>query len=1137
GPQESPKTATRRSVAILAQEIHIDTSVMGSKTDGGQKDKKDKKEKKGKKDKKDKKHKHNKSELVNENEVGRDKADLPAPVAAEAARADDLDFDLFNLDLQAPEQPAEEPAGGASTTLGAGAEGALLEHAAAAPDGQEAALEASADGAGFWDALGLGGEEAPVEEPAEPASKLMPGEEAGVLQIPAEAAEELLRKLERIAAATGASLSARNGLLRITGASSARGHAERLAAAVVDGRVRESEHEDMQVMLAPQTWLDQWRGQEGAVEEEFDVLVVFERTMARALTLTRAKKGLLVEAKWSNGCWYTATVAGPGTKAARAEDSTLFINWSADAAQDEVPLQNVRQTLRVAVFGAHAARLRAMVRMAKLAEEHSKGVMSTLVDTVGTSGGEGLEAVRLHANEWVMTRMAERRIIPAVISATSCSAAEVYSMPRKAFFKGRPVTESDNYVLIVGSSSERRLAGQLIDIIANGLAKKVVSEIPPSIAGDCRKVKIPQDIVGQVIGKFGASLSHLMESTKTVIILLESKSDQEKEKVSMNDMEDLLEAMFDQVREGRTTELAIFGAPRQRLVAEARLAAIIESKFPGYHPEPQWDWELGMAVESGGEDGLATDRVWLHGDLEDRAESRENADILAAASGSSVDSYRRMVSLVGTGEERRRAQEYARWMDGHQRGKHPHVLDLERRMDLASVSVPQEAVRDRGLKAALKDFARESRVVAFFDASQEGDRRRLVLAGAEIAGRGRLVTQLLKAAEELVAGRQPVGLEVTAAPAEAEGPRQEAQDSSEGPGQGKGKGKGKLKGKLQGKRGKGKSGPEVDEELPSNVPPPATPAGPGVGVRPPMTPAAPGRGVPPPATPAAPGVAPPATPGGFGPHGNAMPSTPGVIGGGVVAPPATPGGFGPHGNAMPMTPGVVGGGVVAPPATPGGFGSNGGAMPMTPAIVGGGVVAPPATPGGFGGGVPPPSTPAFGRGVPPPATPAAPRRGVPPPATPAVGVAPPATPGPDRKRSIPAPETPGLCGTPPPASAQVAQDAEKRRRVLAAPATPAFLGVTAATRQAPATPANLGASVAQQARPAAAPPASARPPPSARVASGPRLLSFSDVAATQAPSDSDVLPPGWEVKRSTSNGKVYYWHKKRRLSQYERPTD
>jgi len=336
------------------------------------------------------------------------------------------------------------------------------------------------------------------------------------------------------------------------------------------------------------------------------------------------------------------------------------------------------------------------------------------------------------------------------------------------------------------------------------------------------------------------------------------------------------------------------------------------------------------------------------------------------------------------------------------------------------------------------------------------------------------------------------------------------------------------------------------------IAPPATPGATGGPVRPPSTPGAPGHlampqtpagGARQPATPSRPldiGISPPATPGGFGPHGSAMPNTPapGLAG---LAPPATPGGFGPHGHASPCTPGAPCSGSLPPPVTPG-----------APARA----LAPPATPVSFGpsAGLAAPCTPALPGGlgnVPPPATPGGLQHGagrhpdrhqedlyskltdheddwLPP--LPAKRTSTTSLQEPASKRWVPAPQTPGGLGTgvagiqsmvaapQTPASASLATAGQMRS--LAAPQTPASpgeIGIVQPGISAPRTPAKAAGMAAAQAPEIV--PAGSRSG-SSMVAG--KLLSFSSLAAAGVglqplapqPQD-DLLPPGWEKRMSS----------------------
>jgi len=854
----------------------------------------------------------------------------------------------------------------------------------------------------------------------------------------------------------------------------------------------------------------------------------------------------------------------------------------------------LRLAQRIVVCGRARERAQAQVKILTSAERASRGVVATQLAAYTVSSGLGLEEVRLTASAGTVKKMQISQLLDLIVKATGCVALEFHVSPKVQIGERDFRGTGEQSALVAGSRDQRWLAGQLVNVMAAGLEMRSLKQVPDHLLGECRLIKIPKECMGVILGSGRRNLHQLMQETSCVVLL--TKEDKGKGKREASEMDDLLELMFDRVREGPTTELALFGAPRARLHAEVRLMVAIETKFTGFYPKPDGDDD-----EVDKSEGLGIDKIWFESDFEPDT-TRQRSMMLSAASGCGAEAVGRLVLLCGTGADRQRGREYARWMVGRQHGKLPHVSNLNVRRDIVTLEVPRDAMKNKWLRAEMQKLSQETKTWAFFD-DWEGEGPtgpgRLVLAGVEVEKGGKFVDKLLDDYKQMVDDVTTYGK-----------PRSKYTDESWNGAWGGGDWGG-WSGWSGGWQGWSWDGGEANVPPPATpgglngVPPPATPGVPHRGVPPPATPVpgggnrgvpppatpAPGgaRGVPPPATPvpgrggnvpppATPGglrsgVAPPATPGGFGPHGTAAPCTP-APGGFGVAPPATPGGFGPHGNSAPCTPapgsfgphgnrapstpGPGGGGGVAPPATPGGFGPHGTAAPCTPAPAGFGGVAPPATPGMPGRGVRPPETPAgfarvaapctpapagFGTGPPPPATPGGLLGGrkVPAPQTPAFPGA-----GEQKKSPVPAPQTPAFLGV-----------SEEKKTRPPAPQTPAVFGASAEKKvAAPQTPACfaeaparvLGSGPAQK-RTVSAPQTPAFPgdspapraggvPPEQAPKSG-KLLTFNslkrDASKESLVEQAPELPPGWTKMTSKSNGKVYYWNAKLKQSQYEPP--
>jgi len=598
---------------------------------------------------------------------------------------------------------------------------------------------------------------------------------------------------------------------------------------------------------------------------------------------------------------------------------------------------------------------------------------------------------------------------------------------------------NDIYVLILGTRSQRWLASQLLCCCATGFGGHSLDRLPNHLLGETRRLDIPKEVMGRVIGPRSANIKQIMDQSSCFLFALGERPGKAMREV--DEMDDLVEAMLDHVREGPRTEMIISGPARGMFIAENVLLSQIEDKFPGFFKIPPDCREIDGTM------GLGNDKIWIDIDLESDA-SRTQADMLSGAAGCDVQSTGKLVFLAGTGSERARGREYLEWVAALRNGKPPHVLKAACRPDVVALTVPWLPNKQKKIfETELKKFSKNRKMLAFLGGHTDAaGNARLVLTGLEVLDGD--VVQLKKDAESLVdatvQGRRYSNDLAAAESAAAWKENKVAWNESE----------------SQGWASWSWSGEGWSDGWSASVPPPTTPAGPG-GVQPPMTPAGPASGVRPPMTPARPGgvrppmtpasgVPLPATPGGagFGPHASQAPCTPAP--GGAFGPngnksPSTPGGcgFGVHGNSSPCTP------------APGGLGRFGNEAPCTP---GGPGVRPPQTPGW--GNVPLPATPGFVPLVPAPQTPGMPRsqKMVPAPQTPGMPcsqkmVPAPQTPGmPCGKMVVPAPQTPGMPGGQKMVRPPQTPAAHRSQGTVPAPQTPAGSGKGV---PAPHTPAML----------------------------------------------------------------------------------
>mmetsp|Transcript_33725 Transcript_33725/g.62379 ORF Transcript_33725/g.62379 Transcript_33725/m.62379 type:complete len:1515 (-) Transcript_33725:86-4630(-) len=1023
--------------------------------DKEKKDKKDKKEKKEKKDKKDGKEETKAPEVAKEPE--------PATKAPEPEDEEDgiaAAFAMFDL-------PEDE----------------IVKEAAQEEETKKPEEEQAEDDAmDFWAQLGEMQEE---EEPDEQEEALVPASsavkatgDAGVFQVPPEAAEELRRKMDRIVEMTGAFLEMRQHtsgthILKLSG-DSGTADASRYARAIVERRLDLESHSDFTSVSVPQEWLEKWWGREEKIEADLGVLILSESRRSKRDRVTRWRPNQIVEACYSNSRWYTACVIET------SKGGKVNIRWIFDGSIEEVEASKVRVQLRVGIFGKPRDRLKAEVKILEAVEAEVAGTIAVHLERRGHGEGLSLQPVPLQCrqNDFERKKSMVAPMMPLLKNA--CGSADISFFRRPA--KNRWMDMS--YAMLAGTREERWFAGQVLASFIVSLVqrntggeagkqmKTGMDSVPPHLMGEMRLVKIPAKCMGRVIGKGASNLRQLMEETKTFMYAL--KEVQGKTMRTTN-IEEAMQTLKNNMRSGDYTPMCIFGQNRARFAAELKLMAVIEETLPGY-----WETAEGQTEQLSKVDGLDVDKFWLPGDFEPDANSIQ-VKILSAAAGCLAASAGRLVLIGGVKAERERGREYMRWMSNKRLERvHPKIYDLASRRDLVTIDVSREVIKSKWFNTEITKLSQEIGIATFFTECETSDGSgKLVLAGLQVTKRDANMSDIMQDYQDLcdrtqawAEGREWSGKADRRWNRESRLKESKGKESKEWK-SGSGSDQSWSNQGWQDNWGSGSWNSSQWEVNPGAAPPatpafgvkpPATPA---IGVRPPATPAigvappaTPAFGVAPPATPAfgvrppatpAFGAAPPATPAyGVKPPatpawGVAPPATPAV----GVAPPATPmpGSFGPHGGRQPATPGMPGvappatPGGFAPPATPGGFGPHGQSSPTTPGMLGAGA-RPPQTPAV---GVAPPQTPGVA-GVRPPQTPAVGGFGVKPPQTPAVGVKPPQTPG--FAQHVPAPSTPAGLTAP---------------RSVPAPSTPAGLSTprpesTGSKRgiPMPATPGNLG---------------------------------------------------------------------------------
>mmetsp|Transcript_68160 Transcript_68160/g.148686 ORF Transcript_68160/g.148686 Transcript_68160/m.148686 type:complete len:1081 (+) Transcript_68160:79-3321(+) len=736
--------------------------------------------------------------------------------------------------------------------------------------------------------------------------------------------------------------------------------------------------------------------------------------------------------------------------------------------------------------------------------------------------------------------------------------------------------------VLYGTLSQRWLGAKLIkflnDVCEREWERDFYPSPPEELEGEFLPTWVPESVLPIILGDKSEALKKMESDLGLIIVPCRrvDKADQLRELYSHKDL-DVTGFEFgcgDITFGSPLRELAIFGEPQKRFLAQSKFWCISQKNCPAYLTPP-----LGSgAMQLDPSLGPANDRLWVTSMAAQAHLVERYVVLVRKAAACSIECCGTLVIISGTHAERVRAREYLNFMIqwarvGTDTGdlELPHVeRQTERRDTLFLSALPKNIWTSTQLKQQMMRLSEQHSVLLFFDdwvptaTGANKEARRLVVASTAIESEGPaggVAERVRSLVQQTIAGLDAPA--VAAAPARNVAPPATPT----------------IRPPATPALGRPVPGPATP--APGGIRPPATPAAAGSirppatplplwqpgAIRPPATPAGPIR---PPATPVVGSIRPPATPTVGGPirppatpvvTSVRPPATPTV--GGPIKPPATPGGP----LKPPATP-VIGGPLRPPstpapvkaPATPAG--------PLRPPATPVGPLKPPATPGGVGGSILPPATPGFGGSVRPPATPAN-TSGAP-------GLA-------DGKL----PATPGGISTPaykngsssPGRPSQTFEGPDGHQQELFGKLTeleddwmpPVPKAIIAGQEESegpdghqndlfgkiqqleddwmPPVPGAIVGGKPVESSSAEKRPAEKRPaePTEPEEAPAPKkkVLSFATFAQEEPEvkpdpkpeEDASPLPPGWEIRTSKSSGKSFYWNKKLNKTQYKRPTE
>ena len=244
------------------------------------------------------------------------------------------------------------------------------------------------------------------------------------------------------------------------------------------------------------------------VEHAEGVLVVVEKPSTDAQESIALLPGDFVEVETQPG------VSSSMAKVMAVAEKSITIRRR-DQLQEDVVLSRVRRARSIAIFGP--GRLTAAIKIVAVFEKESAGALGALHDNPYFQGRRlGVISEELPVKAEVIQRLEKSPILKQIMLATSSSIhffmKAVKDMKDNAANRRRSVP----CVLVGGSLEERWRGLQSVKIIALAMEQKRHPTLPPSLLGDAKRVRIPEDMKSVVVGKRMEALLELMKSTNTV---------------------------------------------------------------------------------------------------------------------------------------------------------------------------------------------------------------------------------------------------------------------------------------------------------------------------------------------------------------------------------------------------------------------------------------------------------------------------------------------------------------------------------------------------------------------------------------------------------------------------------------------
>lgn len=230
--------------------------------------------------------------------------------------------------------------------------------------------------------------------------------------------------------------------------------------------------------------------------------------------------------------------------------------------------------------------------------------------------------------------------------------------------------EHDLQLHIYGTEVQCKRAKDYANYVTQQRVGPVYIDLTKETRDDLTVVEVPEDCVGFVMGRGGATLRSMEEEWGTLMFFAQVRAPNDDE----------------------AEKLCIFGTLRARRGAELKVMSAVEHKHPGHFVRGESLLECTRAVGDDADEDWGTDTMLLSEEefsyaLGSKGSTRRK---LATAAGCILEYVGKLACICGYRKERRRAKDYIKWLIMQRTGVvSVDVLDRE---DVTVVEVPAGSV-------------------------------------------------------------------------------------------------------------------------------------------------------------------------------------------------------------------------------------------------------------------------------------------------------------------------------------------------------------------------------------------------------------------------------------------------------------